>query len=180
MTFRLVSAGLALAALTVGAGAGRAGEKSAPSAYVPSLTAARLVPLYGEEWWNHYHPDYESWYPGGRSNRFHDAWIATVLKKHAVTKDWEILNRDYSYDGQWFAVEWHYRATYLDDGFREWETTVGFGRIQDGKIILWVEYFDDAVGGLQKLGLMPLCEPNEPVAPWPAKATALVRMPYRP
>lgn len=176
-SLRLGVIALAIAGMAAPAGAV---EKTDAPPYDPTHTAAQWIPLFGEEWWNHYHPDYESWYPGGRSNRFHDAWLGKVMIKNALTKDWEIMNRTYSYDGQWFAVEWHYRATYLDNGFRQWETTIGFGKIQDGKMILWLEYFDDAVGNLQKLGLMPLCEPGEPVAPWPAKATDIIRMPYRP
>lgn len=171
LSFSLVLAFAALAAVT------RAEEKPA-LVYDPKLTAAQWVPLYGEQWWNHYHPAYEGWFPGGRSNLHHDAWLAKLAVKHALTDNWLIFERDYSYDGQWFAVEWKYRATDKADGFKQWESTLGFGRIHDGKIILWCEYFDDSVGHLQKLGLMPFYEPNEPHAPWPAKA--FLKLPYRP
>jgi hypothetical protein len=146
--------------------------------YDPSLTAAQWVPLYGEKWWEHYHPAYEGWYPGGRANLYHDTWLAKVAIKHALTDNWLIFDRDYAYDGQFFAVEWSYRATDKSDGFKQWESTLGFGRIHEGKIILWCEYFDDSVGHLQKLGLMPLYEADEAHAPWPAKA--ILRLPYRP
>lgn len=107
--------------------------KPAAPIYDPTHTAKQWVPLFAEDWWNHYHPDYQAWYPGGRSNRFHDMWIAKVMIKHAQTKDWEIINRDYAFDGQWFAVEWHYRSTYIADGFRQWETTLAFAKIHEGK-----------------------------------------------
>lgn len=171
---------LACAALVATSAPAALGVEASRPAYDPNHTAKEWVPLFAEDWWNHFHPDYQAWYPGGRSNRFHDAWIGKVMVKHARTKDWEIINKAYAFDGQWFAVEWHYRSTYLDDGFRQWETTLAFARIHEGKKILWIENFDDAVGSLQKLGLMPLCEPGEPVAPWPAKATETMRMPYRP
>jgi hypothetical protein len=151
---------------------------TAPVVYDPSLTAAQWVPLYGEEWWNHYDPTYEGWFPGGRSNLYHDTWLAKIAIKHALTNEWKIFNRDYAYDGQWFAVEWSYRATDLTDGFKQFESTLGFGRIKDGRIILWCEYFDDSVGHLQKLGLMPIYDADEPHAPWPAKA--FIKIPYRP
>jgi len=156
-----------------------AAETAKPIIYDPKLTAAEWVPLYGEEWWHHYHPAYEGWFPGGRSNFYHDKWIfGKVAIKHALTDNWLIFNRNYSFDGQWFAVEWSYRATDKTDGFKQWESTMGFGRIKDGKLILWCEYFDDSVGHLQKLGLMPIYEADEPHAPWPAKA--ILHMPYRP
>lgn len=99
-------------------------------------------------------------------------------KLNPITENWEIFHKSYVYDGEWFAVEWFYRAAYLDDGFTQWECTLGIGRIVDGKMILWTEYFDDAVGKLQRLHLMPNPEPDEEVFPWPAKAK--VSLPYRP
>jgi hypothetical protein len=153
-------------------------KKAVPPPYDPTHTAKEWVPHFAEEWWNHYHPDYEAWYPGGRSNRFHDAWLARVMKKHARSVNWEIFNRQYAFDGQWFAVEWFYRATDVDSDFRQWESTLAFARIHEGKKILWIEYFDDSVGNLQRIGMMPFFDADEPIAPWPAKA--ILKMPYRP
>lgn len=156
-------------------------EEAEPGAdHYTGNDAATWVPLRGEEWWNYYHPDYESQYPGGRSNRYHDIYIGEVMAHDPATTDWEIFNRKYFYEGDMFAVEWYYRSTYTDDGFRQWESTMGFGRIVDGQIILWIEYFDDAVGTLQKVGLMPYFEDPEAevIFPWPEDTP--LKAPYRP
>ncbi|HRE80873.1 MAG TPA: hypothetical protein PLN52_07480 [Opitutaceae bacterium] len=150
---------------------------------VPPMTkitnlASEWIPLYGEAWWNYYHKDYEGFYPGGRSNLMHDAYLARVRKNTALTVDWQIFNRRYTYDGEYFAVEWFYRATNVADGFRQWEATLGIGRIKDGKMVLWTEYFDDSVGVLQQLGLMPFYDKDEAPFPWPEKA--VLHLPYRP
>lgn len=172
---RIISLSLGFLALQAGMSAE---ELSPKNEYNPAHTAAEWIPLFGEKWWDHYHPDYKAWYPGGRSDRYHDTWIAKVNRVHLRTTDWRIFNRDYAYDGQWFAVEWFYRATDKADGFQQWESTLGFGRIEEGRIILWAEYFDNGVGELQRIGLLPLYEAAEPHAPWPARAR--ISLPYRP
>lgn len=140
--------------------------------------SAQWIPLYGETWWDYYHPDYVGLFPGGRSNFYHDAYLAKVRRNHPLTVDWQIFKRQYVYDGEWFAVEWFYRATHVSDGFRQWEGTLGIGRIKDGKMILWSEFFDDNVGNLQRIGLMPFYEESEMPFPWPKKAVLV--LPYRP
>jgi len=140
--------------------------------------ASEWIPLYGETWFDYYHPDWEGYFPGGRDNRFHTQWVAERWYKNQITKDWTITNKTHVFDGEWFAVEWHYQATYLSDNFTEWETTLGIGKIVDGKLILWIEYFDDVVGKLQKLKLMPFPDKGETVFPWPIKAE--ISLPYRP
>ena len=34
--------------------------------------SAEWIPLYGETWWDYYHPDWVGLFPGGRSNRFNE------------------------------------------------------------------------------------------------------------
>lgn len=145
---------------------------------VMTNVASEWIPLYGETWWDYYHPDWEGFFPGGRSNRFHELYLAKVRRNNPLTVDWRIFNRKYVYDGSWFAVEWFYRATHVEDGFQQWEATLGIGRIKEGKMVLWTEYFDDNVGNLQRVGLMPFYEPDEAIMPWPKGA--VLKLPYRP
>ncbi|WP_221033115.1 hypothetical protein [Actomonas aquatica] len=167
---------LSLLCLTVVGALGAAAETKPMEVYTND--SAEWIPLYGETWWDYYHPDWEGQFPGGRSNRFHEQWVQARWFQNPITKDWQIFDRSYVYDGEWFAVEWNYKATYLSDNFTEHEFTLGVGRIVDGKMILWLEYFDDNVGKLQKLGLMPFPDEGEAVYPWPAKAK--ISLPYRP
>ncbi len=140
--------------------------------------SAEWIPLYGETWWDYYHHDWQGYFPGGRDDRYHNQWVMQQWFKNTITKDWTITNKTHVFDGEWFAVEWHYQATYLSDNFTEWETTLAIGRIEEGKLILWIEYFDDVVGKLQKLKLMPFPDKGETVFPWPIKAK--ISLPYRP
>ena len=151
-----------------------------PPAAMTKITndSAEWIPLYGEKWYNYYHPDFEGFFPGGRSNLMHDRYLARVMYGKARTNDWQIFDRQYIFDGEFYAVEWSYRATNVSNGFRQWESTLGIGRIKDGKCILWTEYFDDSVGELQEIGLMPLYDAKEPHFPWPEKA--ILSLPYRP
>jgi hypothetical protein len=172
------SRGFVVGVIVLLAGIVAGGGEEASTAPVVTNDSAVWLPIYGEKMFDHQHPDWEGWFPGGRNNRFHDLYVQSVWQRAPITKDWKISNRAYVFDGEWFAVEWFYRATYTDDGFREWESTLGIGRLVDGKMILWTEYFDDSVGNLQRLRLMPLFEADEPVFPWPQKA--VIRIPYRP
>jgi hypothetical protein len=168
--------------LSAGAGAALGVALFAADAVKPMTVitndAAAWIPLYGEQWWNYYHHVYVGLYPGGRSNLMHDRYLARVRKNTALTVDWQIFKRDYTYDGEWFAVEWFYRATHVSDGFRQWESTLGIGRLKEGKLVLWTEYFDDSVGELQRIGLLPFYRDDEPKFPWPEEAK--LSLPYRP
>jgi len=140
--------------------------------------SAVWLPLYGERMMEYYHPDWQGWFPGGRSNRFHEQYAQGVWQRAPSTRDWQLLNRTYVPDGEWFAMEYFYRATYTADGFRQWEATLGVGRLKEGRLVLWMEFFDDSLGNLQRLRLMPLFGEQEPVYPWPVKA--VLSLPYRP
>ncbi len=165
--------GLAVLALCAGA---YAADK--PEMTVITNDTSEWIPLYGEDWFNYFHPDWMGWFPGGKNNAYHDKRVQARWAENQITKDWTIFNKSHVFDGEWFAVEWFYQATYLSDGFTEWETTLGIGKLKEGKLVLWIEYFDDNVGKLQKLGLMPFPDKDEPVYPWTAKAK--INLPYRP
>ncbi|MGJ3242916.1 MAG: hypothetical protein ACFE0O_08185 [Opitutales bacterium] len=140
-------------------------------------SAEAWIERYGEVWFDHFGDSYESWYPGGRSNEFHDQWIRKMLYEDPRTTDWTIFNQQYVFDGQWYAVEWFYQSTYTDTSFQQWESTFCLGKIEDGKLVVWYEFFDD-FGELQKLGLMPKFKKGEAIFPWPEDAT--LHLPYRP
>ena len=133
-----------------------------------------------EKFWERYHPDYDSQYPGGRSNRFHDQYVSEVLGRmpQPPISSYSISNRHFMVDGDWFVAEWFYDATQDSTGWVQRESTVAFGKIVDDQLIVWIEYFDDSVGNYQRFGALPLYEDDEMPYPWPAKVT--LRRDYRP
>lgn len=148
---------------------------------VPSETLVqRWLDEWGEKWWERFHSDLDARYPGGRSNIFHDMYIAESMKNFPLNRnsDWNVSNRHYILDGDWFAVEWLYEATNATTGKVQRESTVAFGRIVDNQLMVWIEYFDDMVGHYQRIGAMRLFHENEHPFPWPAR-TVLTRQ-YRP
>lgn len=141
--------------------------------------ASIWIQHYGEDWFNHYAESFEIYFPGGKSNEYHEQYIKSALYSRVPTKDWTIFNRRYYTDGPYFACEWYYKATYKDDGFQQWESTLVIGKIKDGKLIWFSEWFDDSVGSLQRLHLLDFFENTEgEVHPWPN--TKLMRADYRP
>ncbi len=173
---------LLTAALCLALGAGFARGADAPAAPTPTPVVTNdsrtWIAAYGDNIWAQYHPDWQGWFPGGHSNRFHQMYVQNVWDHHPITTDWKEFNRAWLFDGEWFAVEWFYTAKFTDDGFMQWEGTLGIGHLKDGKLISWTEFFDDQIGNLQHLRMMPLYDIKEPVFPWPARS--YLRMPYRP
>lgn len=160
--------------------AGAAPDESVQKAEEPytGSDASIWIPKYGEEWFKHYADNYVALYPGGRSNVYHDAYIGEAWYSNPTTKDWDIFQRDYIYDGQWFGVLWFYRATKVDNGFKQVESTIGMGKIVDGKLKIWIEYFDDSVGHMQELRIMPKFKEGDEGLPWPEGAP--ITQEYRP
>jgi hypothetical protein len=142
--------------------------------------ASAWVAEWGEKWWERYHPDYQAWYPGGRTNRYHDLYVQKAMRRSADTgiADFIIRNRRYLFDGDWFVVEWVYEATQETTGLVQRESTVAFGHIVDDHLMTWVEYFDDMVGSYQWAGAMPLYDEDEEPYPWPEDVP--LRREYRP
>ncbi len=145
----------------------------------PEKSAAReFISQFGDDWMNHFAAEYESAYPFGRSNQKHDAEIAQALTLSQATENLTLTNKRYLFDGDWYAVQWIYGATSTKTRKRQTESTVAFGRVKDGKLVVWEEYFDDLVGELQADGKLPLYQADEEPYPWPAGAT--IKHPYRP
>mgnify|MGYP006430218125 CR=1 FL=1 len=160
--------------VVVNCNADEAGDKS-------ENLARPWVDKWGEIFWERFHDNLEAWYPGGRTNSFHNLYIEQALKRipDAPWEDWEISNQDYTFTGDWFAAEWFYKAVHPSTGKVQLEATLVFGRIQDGELIRLYEYFDDMVGRYQFIGAMRLYDrTDEDPFPWP-RGTALSRA-YRP
>lgn len=112
------------------------------------------------------HEDSVFAYPGRRLNKeqtledlrfFRDAYEDTKVYIHAIV-----------IDGDNVAVEWQFATTKKETGKREVVSDAIIGRIQDGQFIVWKEYLDGRVKGLQAEGTLPLEEGEEPF-PWPRK-----------
>jgi len=156
------------------AGEPRPGETDAEEA------VRRWVEEWGEKWYERYHPDYDARYPGGRSNRYHDAYLEKIFRRFDLpaNENWVISNRRYHYDGDWFIVEWLFQAEDKQTGRLQREGTLALGRIRDDRLIEFIEYFDGFVAHLQRLGALPLFDEDATPFPWPENDT-LIR-PYRP
>lgn len=140
----------------------------------------KWIEQWGDKWWERYHPDYDAQYPGGRSNRYHDAFLADVFRRTGLPSNtnWKISNKQYTYVGDWFIVEWLFQAEDKATGKLQREGTLAFGCIQDDRLINWIEYFDGYVANLQRLGALPLFDEDAMPYPWPE--TSVTIRSYRP
>ena len=105
-------------------------------------------------------------YPGRRLNKeqtledlrfFRDAYTDTKVYVHTVVVD-----------GNDIAVEWQFATTKKETGKREVVSDAIIGEIKDGRFIVWKEYLDGRVKGMQAEGTLELEEGQEPF-PWPKK-----------
>ena len=112
------------------------------------------------------HEDSVFAYPGRRLTKeetledlrfFADAYTDTKVYIHTV-----VVN------GNDVAVEWQFATTKEDTGKREVVSDAIIGKIKDGKFIVWKEYLDGRVKGMQAEGSLELEEGMEPF-PWPAR-----------
>lgn len=140
--------------------------------------AKKFIDRVGDDSLKYFADSIEESYPFGRSNKTRDEEIAKGGGMETTTTDWKLSNRHYLFDGDWYAVQWFYSATTIKTGKKQLECTLAFGKVQDGKLVVWNEYFDDLVGELQQAGELPFYEPDEAPFPWPAAAT--LKHPYRP
>ena len=140
--------------------------------------AKKFIDSFGDTALSRFSDKIEEAYPFGRSNKARDEEIAKGGGMETTTTDWKVFNKHYLFDGDWYAVEWFYSATTIKTGGRQVESTLAFGKVQDGKLVVWDEYFDDVVGELEQAGQLPLYKPAEMPFPWPAGAT--LKHPYRP
>lgn len=140
--------------------------------------AKKFIDRVGDDSLKYFADSIEESYPFGRSNKARDEEISKAGGMETTSTDWKLSNRHYLFDGDWYAVQWFYGATTIKTGKKQLECTLAFGKVQDGKLVVWAEYFDDLVGELQQEGKLPLYEPDEAPFPWPAAAT--LKHPYRP
>ncbi|TAK58981.1 nuclear transport factor 2 family protein [Patescibacteria group bacterium] len=105
-------------------------------------------------------------YPGRRLSKeqtledlrfFRDAYTDTKVYIHTI-----VVN------GDDVAVEWQFATTKKITGKREVVSDAIIAKVQNGKFILWKEYLDGRVKGLQAEGTLELEEGGEPF-PWPHK-----------
>jgi hypothetical protein len=154
-------------------------ESNASSRATPE-SVRKWIEKWGDKFDQRYHPSYQSQYPGGQSNRHHDAYLKNVFRKSEwpANINWKIFNKAYSYDEDWFIVEWLFQAEDKKTGKLQREGTLAFGRIENDQLIMWIEYFDGFVAPLQRAGALPLYAEDAEPFPWPAP-TATTRK-YRP
>ncbi len=103
-------------------------------------------------------------YPRRRVDR--ETWIrelAAFAETHDSTR---VRVHRVLVDGDRFAVEWTFATTELPAGVRIAVSDAILGQVRDGRIVLWKEYLDGRVPELQRKGLLPLEEGEEPF-PWP-------------
>lgn len=112
------------------------------------------------------HEDAVFAYPGRRLTKaqtledlrfFRDNYISTKVYIHTV-----VVN------GDDVAVEWQFATTKKETGKREVVSDAIIGKMKDGKFVVWKEYLDGRVKGLQAEGKLELEEGLEPF-PWPKK-----------
>jgi ketosteroid isomerase-like protein len=112
------------------------------------------------------HKDVVFAYPGRRLNKdqtledlrfFRDAYTDTKVYIHTIV-----------IDGDNVAVEWQFATTKKETSKREVVSDAIIGKVKDGQFVVWKEYLDGRVKGLQADGALPLEEGEEPF-PWPRK-----------
>lgn len=112
------------------------------------------------------HEDVVFAYPGRRLNKqqtledlryFRDNYTDTQVYIHTVIVE-----------GDTVAVEWQFATTKKETGKREVVSDAIIGKVKDEKFIVWKEYLDGRVKGLQAEGKLELEEGKEPF-PWPKK-----------
>ena len=111
------------------------------------------------------HADVEFAYPGDRLGK---SELLAVFEDYQRRKqDIRIYFWDeFFVDGDKFAFAYQFAATDRATGKRQAVGTGVVGRIEDGKIVLFKEYYDEQVAELQYQGKLPLDEGQ--VSPWPA------------
>lgn len=117
------------------------------------------------------HEDVVFAYPGRRLNKeqtledlryFRDNYIDTKVYVHTVIVE-----------GDTVAVEWQFATTKKETGKREVVSDAIIGKVKDGKFIVWKEYLDGRVKGLQAERKLELEEGEEPF-PWPKKIEPVI------
>jgi hypothetical protein len=159
----------ALAYLTSDSGAaGARGEVGAGNSPGESLTR-QWVERWGDKMTERYHPDIQEAYPGGRSDRYQDAYVDRFLREFGLppNTNWKEINKHYGFDGDWFIIEYLFQAEDKKTGQVQREGTLFFGRVKDDRLIVAIEYFDRLVKEFQHAGALPPFREDEMPFPWP-------------
>lgn len=111
------------------------------------------------------HKEVEFAYPGDRLDK--DALVKMFEEYQLEKRDIKIYLWDvFLMEDDRFATAYQFAATDRETGKRQAVGTGVTGRIKDGKIILFKEYYDEEVAIMQYAGKLPLDEGV--VMPWPA------------
>jgi hypothetical protein len=117
------------------------------------------------------HPELKEAFPFGRSDLANDKKLAALGAFDALT-DYEGLDhKHFIVEGNRYAVEWLYHATWKSTKNKQVEASLCFARVKDQLLISWTEYFDDTVGELQDKHLLPLYGDPKELFPWPSPTT---------
>lgn len=110
------------------------------------------------------HPDVIFAYPGGRLDK--TALIRLYRKYREEKKDIRIYFWDnFVTEENRFATAYQFAATDRKSGLRQAVGTGIVGRVEEGRLILVKEYYDEDVAFKQYRGELPLDEGS--VSPWP-------------
>lgn len=112
------------------------------------------------------HEDVVFAYPGRRLNKQETLEDLSYFRDNYV--DTEVYIHTVIVEGDTVAVEWQFATTKKETGKREVVSDAIIGKVEDGKFIVWKEYLDGRVKGLQAEGKLELEEGQEPF-PWPKK-----------
>ena len=159
----------ALACLTNGSGAAGAPTEAGAANSSAKNLAREWVERWGDKMTERYHPDIQAAYPGGRSDRYHDAYVDRFLREFGLPRNtnWKEINKHYAFDGDWFIVEYLFQAEDKKTGQLQREGTLFFGRVKDDRLIVAIEYFDRLVKSFQHAGALPPFREDETPFPWP-------------
>lgn len=105
-------------------------------------------------------------YPGRRLSKAET--LADLRAFSAAYRDTKVYVNEVIVDGNNIAVEWQFATTKNETGKREVVSDAIIAEIKDGKFVVWKEYLDGRVKGLQAEGKLELEEGAEPF-PWPKK-----------
>ena len=123
-------------------------------------------------------PDVREAYPFGRSDPANDKKLAQAGAFDALTTYDGIDHKHFIVEGDRYAVEWLYHATWKKTGNRQAKASLCFAQVRNQLLFRWTEYFDDTVGELQDRHLLPLYGDEKENFPWPGPSkTARI---YRP
>ncbi len=111
------------------------------------------------------HDEVEFAYPGDRLDK--QSLLATFRAYQRDKENIRIYLWDrFFVDADRFATAYQFAATDRGTGLRQAVGTGVIGRVRDGKIVLFKEYYDEQVAIDQYAGRLPLDEGE--VSPWPA------------